>query len=123
MRLSNIRIYYQGGGTKEQAALDPPEQEDAYPEPTMFAELPAYGFFIRHVKDLEVNDVEVSYINEDMRPPFILNDVQSADFQRVKAQHSQSVPTFVLKNVGGFSTHNCWPFPDTRLERVKTRSL
>ena len=123
VRLSNIRIYYQGGGTKEQAALDPPEQEDAYPEPTMFGELPAYGFFIRHVKDLEVNNVEVSYMKEDMRPPFILEDVQGADFLHVKAQHTQSVPTFVLKNVGNLSIHQCWPLPDTRLERAQAKSL
>ena len=121
VRLTNIRIYYQGGGTKEQAALDPPEQDDAYPEPTMFGELPAYGFFIRHVKDLEVNDVEVSYMKEDMRPPFILNYVQGADFQHVKAQHTQSVPTFVMKNVGNFSIHECWPLPDTR--RASEESL
>jgi hypothetical protein len=45
LRLSNIRVYSKGGGTKEQAALDPPEKEDTYPEPTMFGDLPAYGFF------------------------------------------------------------------------------
>jgi polygalacturonase len=38
IRLSNIRIYYRGGGTRSQAALDPPENEDGYPEPTMFGE-------------------------------------------------------------------------------------
>jgi hypothetical protein len=60
LRLSNIRVYSKGGGTKEQAALDPPEKEDTYPEPTMFGDLPAYGFFIRHVKGLQMRDVEVS---------------------------------------------------------------
>src|SRR5262249_22481228 len=35
VRLSNIRIYYQGGGTKQQAALNPPENERDYPEPVM----------------------------------------------------------------------------------------
>src|SRR5947209_15542359 len=38
VRFNNIRIYYQGGGTKEQAALEPPEKEDTYPEPTMFGD-------------------------------------------------------------------------------------
>src|SRR6202171_1854713 len=47
VRFSNIRIYYQGGGTKEQAALDPPEKEDTYPEPTMFGALAADGFVSR----------------------------------------------------------------------------
>src|SRR5258707_1007888 len=75
VRLSNIRIYSQGGGTKEHAALDPPEKEDGYPEPNMFGELPAYGFFIRHVKGLQMNDVEVSYIRDDARPAFVMNDV------------------------------------------------
>src|SRR5947207_165789 len=103
--LSNIRIYYQGGGTKEQAALDPPEKEDTYPEPTMFGELPAYGFFIRHVKGLEMRDVEVSYLKEDVRPPLWLNDVMGADFQHIKTQRSEGIPTFVLKNVADFSTH------------------
>ena len=123
VRLSNIRIYYQGGGTKEQAALDPPEKEDAYPEPTMFGELPAYGFFIRHVKGLEMRDVEVSYMKEDARPPFILNDVKGIDFRHVKAQHAESVPTFDLKNVEDFSTRDCWPVSDMRLERVATKKL
>ena len=62
VRLSNIRIYVQGGGTREQAALDPPEREAVYPEPTMFGELPAYGFFIRHVKGLTMRDVELRYL-------------------------------------------------------------
>ena len=123
VRLSNIRVYYQGGGTKEQAALDPPEKEDGYPEPTMFGQLPAYGFFIRHVKGLQMNNVEVSYMKEDVRPPFILNDVLGADFQQIKAQHAQGVPTFVLKNVADFSTHQCWPIPDMRLERADAKSF
>src|SRR4030095_8250172 len=56
VRLSNVRIYYKGGGTKEQAALIPPENEQAYPEPVMFGEMPAYGFFVRHVNGLEMDN-------------------------------------------------------------------
>jgi len=123
VRLSNVRIYYRGGGTKEQAALDPPEKEDTYPEPTMFVELPAYGFFIRHVKGLEMRDVEVSYLREDARPPFWLNDVIGVDFQHVKTQRSEGMPMFVLKNVADFNTHQCWPLPDTRLDRVDAKKL
>lgn len=43
VRLSNIRIYYKGGGTKEQAALEPPEKEKDYPEPVMFGRCPPTG--------------------------------------------------------------------------------
>lgn len=123
VRLSNIRIYYQGGGTKEQAALNPPEKEDAYPEPTMFGEMPAYGFFIRHVKGLEMRDVEVSNLKDDARTAFILNDVKGVDFRHVKAQHGESVATFSLINVEGFSTRDCWPIPDARLDRVDAKKF
>jgi polygalacturonase len=123
LRLSNIRVYSKGGGTKEQAALNPPEKEDTYPEPTMFGELPAYGFFIRHVKGLQLRDVEMNYLKEDFRPAFWLNDVNGIEFLHVKAQHSMSVPIFDLRNVTDFSTHQCWPLADTRLEKVESRKL
>ena len=123
IRLSNIRVYYQGGGTKEQAALDPPEKEDSYPEPTMFGELPAYGFFIRHVRALEMRDVEVSYLKEDARPPFLLSDVVGSTFLHVKAQRTENVPTFALRNVESFSLQQSWPLPDTRIERADFRKL
>ncbi|HEY2963962.1 MAG TPA: hypothetical protein VGJ37_16195, partial [Pyrinomonadaceae bacterium] len=103
VRLSNIRIYAQGGGTKEQAALDPPEREAVYPEPTMFGELPAYGFFIRHVKGLTMRDVELSYLKPDQRPAFVMNNVAGANFIQVKAQLEPNVPMFVTKNVTDFN--------------------
>jgi hypothetical protein len=123
VRFSNIRIYYQGGGTKEQAALDPPEKEDTYPEPTMFGVLPAYGFFIRHVKGIEMRDVEVSYMKDDARPPFMLTDVVGADFFHIKGQRGADVPTFVLNKVENFSLQRSWPLPDNRIDRADSKKL
>src|SRR5882672_3059439 len=123
VQLSNIRIYSKGGGTKEQAALDPPEKEDTYPEPTMFGELPAYGFFIRHVKGLRMNDVDVSYLTDDARPAFVLNDVTGADFFRLRAQHGANVPTFVLNDIEDFSLQNSRPLVDIVIDKVKQRRL
>ena len=91
VQLNNIRVYAKGGGTKEQAALEPPEREALYPEPTMFGELPAYGFFIRHVKGLQMRDVEVSYLSPELRPAFWLNDVTDVEFIHVKAQR-EAIP-------------------------------
>jgi polygalacturonase len=123
VKFNNVRIYYQGGGTKQQAALEPPEKEKDYPEPVMFGEMPAYGFFIRHVKGLEMNNVELSYRKEDLRPAFVLNDVKGADFFRVKAQHAPDVPTFTLLNVENFNIHQSASLPDTRHERIKQGKL
>jgi polygalacturonase len=121
--LSNIRIYYRGGGTKEQAALEPPERETNYPEPSMFGEIPAYGFFIRHVKGITISNLEVGFLDEDQRPPFFLDDVKGADFVNVKAQHSLNVPVFVLQNVADFSALQCPGVADIRLERVERKKL
>jgi polygalacturonase len=121
--LSNIRIYSQGGGTKEQAALEPPEKEDSYPEPTMFGELPAYGFFIRHVKGLRMSDVEVSYLKDDARPPFVLNDVKRAEFYFLRAQRGTNVPTFTFKDVEDFIIQASHPLPDKRIDSIKQGKL
>jgi polygalacturonase len=122
-KLSNIRIYYQGGGTKEQAELQPPERETNYPEPSMFGEIPAYGFFIRHAKGIELNNVEVSYLKEDLRPAFVLVDVSNADFFQVKAQRAAGASVFDLKNVADFRTYQCPGVPDMHLERVELKKF
>ena len=87
----------------------------------MFGELPAYGFFIRHVKGLQMRDVEVSYLSPDLRPAFWLNEVSGAEFIHVKAQHETDVSTFVLRNVVNFGLQQSWPLPDQRLDRVDSR--
>jgi polygalacturonase len=121
VRLSNIRILYRGGGTKEQAALAPPEKETNYPEPSMFGDLPAYGFFIRHARGVELSNVEVGFMNEDLRPAFYLEDVRGANFLGVTAQKVSDVPTFVLKNVEDFNVRNSRPVSDTRVERTDSK--
>src|ERR1017187_10439346 len=40
VKISNVQILHQGGGTKEDAAFQPPEYEETYPEPTMFVAPP-----------------------------------------------------------------------------------
>ena len=119
LRLSNIRIYYQGGGTKEQAELQPPEMESIYPEPIMFGPIPAYGFFIRHVNGLKMDNVEVSYMKDDLRSAFWLHDVKGAEFFRVRAQRRSDVPTFLLRDIEDVSVIQSHPIPDTRLDKVK----
>ncbi len=40
--------------------VEPAEREKEYPEPTMFGALPATGFFIRHVRNIEMSNVEIA---------------------------------------------------------------
>jgi polygalacturonase len=123
VRLSNIRIYYRGGGKKELADLQPPERETNYPEPSMFGELPAYGFFIRHAKGISISDVEISYLNDEFRPAFLLDDVNGITSNHVTAQKIGEVPTFVLRNVSDFTTYECKGVADTHLDRVELKKF
>jgi polygalacturonase len=118
VRLNNIRIYYKGGGTRQQATLEPPEKENDYPEPAMFGAIPAYGFFIRHVRGLEMNDVAVGYLKEEARSPFVISDATAIELRQIKAQHGQSVPSLILRDVRDFSIQQSYPLPDVRLEKV-----
>ena len=123
VNLSNIRIYYRGGGKKELADVQPPERETNYPEPSMFGEIPAYGLFIRHAKGITLNNVEVSYLSDELRPPFVLDDVNGVAFNHVTAQRAKDVPAFFFRNVLEFSTHDFKGLPDTRLDRVELGKL
>ena len=123
LRLRNIRIYYQGGGTKEQAALAPEELEKAYPEPRMFGDMPAYGFFIRHVNGLDMGAVQVSFLKDDLRPAMVLESVRNAAIDHLKAQHAAGVPTFVLKDVADFEVRASADLPDTVVKNAKQREF
>lgn len=122
VRLENICICYRGGGTEEQAKIQPPEIPAEYPEPSMFGEMPAYGFYIRHVDGIDMNNVKVAYMTKDMRPAFVLDSVNNADFVTIRAQHEQDVPVFVLKDVKNFTADNC-QIPDTKIEHAEDKKL
>jgi polygalacturonase len=85
VKLSNIYVETAGGTTAEAAQIQPPEFEDKYPEPSMFGAMPASGFFLRHVRNLEMSHVEIASAAPDARPAFHLNDVERADFFAVTA--------------------------------------
>jgi polygalacturonase len=124
VRLSDIYIQHRGGGTKEDALILPPENENAYPEPTMFGNtMPDHGFFVRHAKNVHLSNVEIVYAQEDLRPAFVLQDVTGADFFRVRAQHASATPTFHLKRVNDFSVAQSRTVSDTVLERVEEKTL
>jgi len=124
VHLSNIRITYQGGGTREQAQIDPPENEiqrgrvSYYPEPNFLGTMPAYGLFIRHVNGLTLTDVDVSYATPDLRPAAVLDDVQRVEFDHFKAQLEPGVPEFMLWNTRDFSVARSPGIADQRIDKM-----
>lgn len=103
VQLNNIAIYFKGGGTNRDTSNAIAEQENKYPEPGMFGKAPAYGFFIRHAKNIRLNNVKLSFMTADARPAFFLNDVKGIHFFQIDAQKTEGGNRFMLKNVSGFS--------------------
>jgi polygalacturonase len=123
LEMSNIRIYYKGGGTAEMAAREVPELEKDYPEPYRFGKMPAYGFFIRHVKDLRIHDVTISFMSPEHRPAFILDDVDGSDWRQVRAQKPADAPLFVLKNIKDLTISRTAGVKDMHLDQKEKATL
>jgi polygalacturonase len=121
--LSDIHVVHQGGGTKEAAAIDIPEKEDAYPEPSMFGGMPSQGFFLRHIRNIEMRNVEIRAMQPDQRPAFVLNDVKGASFSNVRADLAAGVPGFVLKDVEDFTVRTSRPTADTHIDKAADQKL
>lgn len=73
--LDHIRIHYRGGYTPQDASVSVPEQEKVYPEPWMFGTIPASGFFLRHIRGLQITDCHYSFEQPDSRPLYTEIDV------------------------------------------------
>jgi polygalacturonase len=97
VKLSNIYFESAGGGTAEDAKAQPTEQEDNYPDPGRFGVTPSSGFYLRHMKNLEMSHVEIANTTPDVRPAFYLSGIERADFFAITAPRGAD---------GAFSLHD-----------------
>jgi len=180
VKISDIQILHQGGGTKEDAAYQPPEYEDMYPEPTMFIggprpngrgpdgrwipegqgpagagrgaaaggrgatataapagpgrgtgtgappvrhKMPSHGFYVRHVKGIQFDNIEIRTAKDDLRPAFVLDDVEDADFFRIRTPQTAGAPIFALHKVSDLAVHMCGGVADAQLKTADDKTL
>jgi polygalacturonase len=108
IRLSNIRILFKGGGKKSDGLTNFPELGKDYPEVGAIASLnqnipvvnvPSYGIYARHVKNLEIDNLTVDCIKEDQRPAMICIDVDGLEIEKFKAKIIKNIPVAQFENV------------------------
>jgi polygalacturonase len=86
---SNFEIKYPGAANKMYAyvALDKldsiPELPANYPEFSMFKEVPAWGIYVRHAKDLSLSNIKLKVEKNDYRLPVVMDDVHGAQLKKV----------------------------------------
>ncbi len=122
VQINNAFFRQVGGGTSQLAERQPPENENSYPEPAMFGELPATGLFCRHVHNLQVGNVEIQTEKPDARPAFWLADVADAGFFRVRAPRGAQ-GTFSLRDVSGFRVFASRGVADTTKDSIAQSTL
>jgi len=89
IHLENIQISYPGNSIKAYANyplehLDKiPELERAYPEYSMFGELPAWALYLRHASNIQLKNVHFKLRNKEFRKAIVLDDVQDCKFINV----------------------------------------
>ncbi len=83
--LENVEMVYPGhadstyayrGTTPEQLAAIP-EWERRYPEFSMWKELPAWGFYLRHADNITLRNVKLRVGEKDYRPAIVADDVEN----------------------------------------------
>jgi hypothetical protein len=89
----------------------------------MFGIVPASAFYVRHVKGITFDGVDVGFEQPDTRPAFVLDDVQDAEFHGLHAPKVANTPTFVLRSVSEFRTLHSRPVADTYVKHAETKSF
>jgi hypothetical protein len=105
IQLKNIELKHPGGGNELFAKRglneldDIPELSGSYPEFSMFGELPAWGFYFRHIKDITLENVTISCRKDDYRVPVVLDDVHNADLEQLKVSgNKQNEDVYIHKS-------------------------
>lgn len=125
VRLSNVSIWYRplDAESKENIQQEVPEFEKEYPEPQKFGVIPAYGVFIRHAKNMELNNVNLYLLGKETRPALILDDVEGIKFRNVTAAKGSNPTLIEMKNVSRLSIKDSESLKDIELKQVKNKQF
>jgi len=103
--LENIEIIYPGRGNNGLANMplsrleEVPEQEEEYPEFSMFGELPAWGFYVRHVDGLTMKNIKITIKEPDYRAALVFDDVKNLNIQSIHVVGDEKANHIILNNV------------------------
>lgn len=81
--LSNCRFACLGGISENMDNVIMKELEELYPESTMFGLLPSYGLYVRHVNDINLDNIVFELKQEDSRPAIVCDDVTGGNIRNI----------------------------------------
>lgn len=114
--LKDITISHPGRASKGYAHVPlyrlagVPEARADYPEFHMFQELPSWGFYVRHVKGLTFENVNLKVREDDFRPALVFDDVSQLELNNVELSSENKAEQVVFWKVSDYNmketTHN-----------------
>ncbi len=121
VKIANFYMQHRGGIGAEHAGQVPPEDPAKYPDPDMFGPMPAQGFFLRHLRGLEMSHVEIAPMAVDSRPSFVLEDVDRSDFLAITAPTSPRA--FHLRRTSDLRVHLSRAAKDAVIDTASDQEL
>jgi polygalacturonase len=120
VKISDVYLHQLGGQQQKLMARVPPEAEKAYPEASMFGTLPARGLFLRHVRNLDLSNVEIAVARPDPRAAIWAEDVEGLDVFRLRPGAG---PAYQLRNVRQFRNFGSIQVSDRVLSTIENQVL
>ncbi len=106
--INNIKIAYTGGGSFDSKLESVPELIKEYPDSDMFGAIPSWGFYVRHVKNLKLEEIDLSLDRPEKRHAFIFEDVTQLKITGVEAQWHEGAPALLhFKDAKQVSISGC----------------
>lgn len=50
----------------------------------MFGELPSWGLYLRHIRNIKLKDIQLKLVDEDFRPAIVVEDVEGLTTDRIQ---------------------------------------
>jgi hypothetical protein len=104
---NNIDVKHPGGGNSLFAKVllselnSVPEKPSAYPEFSMFRELPAWGIYIRHAQEIQFSNLSLSCVKKDYRTAIVLDDVYDSKFLSTTIKEEDNKKALYQQNSKG----------------------
>ena len=90
IQLHNMIFNVISTGVESDKEISVKENETGYPSPHMFGDvLPCYGFYLRHINNIDINDIQINLAQPDARYAIVTDDVSNARFNNVYIKNNQ----------------------------------
>ena len=96
--LSHIRLQNALQGNSDLVKRPIPEKDGAYPEARMFGMLPASGLYVRHARNLRLNDLTLTTLPGEGRPALVFDDVIGARLSGIQSSPIKGKMPSLLQN-------------------------